>query len=105
MNAKHLLAMLTLATAVGCNSIQRSSFDSFDEYPVYEGKWEEMTYSPAGTHFFFVGSYSSGSTCHVIRKGQGGAVQRMISMQQAADGMWQAVAEGDLKGSFYAFQM
>lgn len=32
MNAKHLLAMLTLATAVGCNSIQRSSFDSFDEY-------------------------------------------------------------------------
>lgn len=37
MNAKHLLAMLTLATAVGCNSIQRSSFDSFDEYPVYEG--------------------------------------------------------------------
>ena len=51
MNAKHLLAMLTLATAVGCNSIQRSSFDSFDEYPVYEGKWEEMTYSPAGTHF------------------------------------------------------
>lgn len=41
MNAKHLLAMLTLATAVGCNSIQRSSFDSFDEYPVYEGKWED----------------------------------------------------------------
>ena len=71
MNAKHLLAMLTLATAVGCNSIQRSSFDSFDEYPVYEGKWEEMTYSPAGTHFSLLGSYSSGSTCHVIRKGTG----------------------------------
>ena len=26
-------------------------------------------------------------------------------MQQAADGMWQAVAEGDLKGSFYAFNV
>ena len=105
MNAKHLLAMLTLATAVGCNSIQRSSFDSFDEYPVYEGKWEEMTYSPAGTHFSLWAPTAQEVRVMLYEKGQGGAVQRMISMQQAADGMWQAVAEGDLKGSFYAFNV
>lgn len=105
MNAKHLLAMLTLATAVGCNSIQRSSFDSFDEYPVYEGKWEEMTYSPAGTHFSLWAPTAQEVRVMLYEKEQGGAVQRMISMQQAADGMWQAVAEGDLKGSFYAFNV
>ena len=105
MNAKHLLAMLALATAVGCNSIQRSSFDSFDEYPVYEGKWEEMTYSPAGTHFSLWAPTAQEVRVMLYEKGQGGAVQRMISMQQAADGMWQAVAEGDLKGSFYAFNV
>ena len=55
--------------------------------------------------FFFVAPTAQEVRVMLYEKGQGGAVQRMISMQQAADGMWQAVAEGDLKGSFYAFNV
>lgn len=33
------------------------SYASYDEYPVYEGKWEEMTYTPLHTSFCLVGTY------------------------------------------------
>ena len=104
MNVRHVIWASIVSTTISCQSVKKE-YNSFDEYPVYEGKWEEMTYSPAGTHFSLWAPTAQEVRVMLYEKGQGGAVRRMISMQQAADGMWQAVAEGDLKGSFYAFNV
>lgn len=105
MNVKHLLAMLTVATTVGCNPIQRSSYDSYDDYPVYEGKWEEMIYSKAETRFSLWAPTAQEVRVLLYEQGEGGAAYRMIGMERASDGMWQAVVNGDLKGRFYTFNV
>ena len=105
MNVKHLLAMLTVATTVGCNPIQRSSYDSYDDYPVYEGKWEEMIYSKAETRFSLWAPTAQEVRVLLYEQGKGGAAYRMIGMERASDGMWQAVVNGDLKGRFYTFNV
>ena len=40
MNLKSFLAMSMLVTA-GCSSYQPKEYRSYDEYPVYEGKWAD----------------------------------------------------------------
>ena len=50
MKLKHLL-ILPVLTAVGCQQVQRNSYDAYDEYPVPEGDWEEMVYAPEATKF------------------------------------------------------
>ena len=41
MKVKHLIVLSMLA-AMGCNSAHEKTYTSFDDYPVYEGEWEEM---------------------------------------------------------------
>ena len=66
MNLKSFLAMSMLVTA-GCSSYQPKEYRSYDEYPVYEGKWEEMVYSPAATRFALWAPTARGSPCLVVR--------------------------------------
>lgn len=105
MNVKHLLAMCALATIWSCNPIQRSSYSSFDDYPVYEGKWEEMSYSPAGTHFSLWAPTAEEVRVLLYEKGQGGSAYRMLTLNPGADGIWETTVNEDLKGRFYAFNV
>lgn len=50
MKVKHLIVLSMLA-AMGCNSAHEKTYTSFDDYPVYEGEWEKMNYSPEATWF------------------------------------------------------
>ena len=49
MNLKQLVVMSAVAVATGCTSSQQHTSTPFDEYPVYEGEWVEMAYTPAST--------------------------------------------------------
>ena len=51
MNLKQLVVMSAVAVATGCTSSQQHTSTPFDEYPVYEGEWVEMAYTPASTRF------------------------------------------------------
>ena len=104
MKVKHLFVMSMLAT-VGCNPAQQHVSDSYDEYPVYKGDWEEMSYSPSATRFALWAPTAEAVNLLLYEAGQGGEAVRTLSMEAATDGMWNASVDGNLKGKFYTFNV
>lgn len=104
MKVKHLIVLSMLA-AMGCNSAHEKTYTSFDDYPVYEGEWEEMKYSPEATRFALWAPTATEVRVLLYEAGKGGSAYRMVSMETAENGMWTATVEGNLKGKFYAFNV
>ena len=104
MKVKHLIVLSMLA-AMGCNSAHEKTYTSFDDYPVYEGEWEEMNYSPEATRFSLWAPTAAEVKVLLYEAGKGGSAYRMVSMEAGEKGMWSVTVEGDLKGKFYAFNV
>ncbi|WP_277235771.1 type I pullulanase [Phocaeicola salanitronis] len=105
MNIKTTLLMGILATLISACRPHSVSYASFDEYPVYEGGWEEMAYTPGCTDFALWAPTAQAVRVLVYETGQGGAAKWMIDMQPAGNGMWRVSVKSDLKGYFYAFNV
>ena len=97
--------MSAVAVATGCTSSQQHTSTPFDEYPVYEGELVEMAYTPASTRFSLWAPSAQEVRVLLYEKGQGGSAYRMVKMEPASDGMWQARVDEDLKGKFYTFNV
>ena len=104
MKLKHLL-ILPVLTAVGCQQVQRNSYDAYDEYPVPEGDWEEMVYAPEATKFALWAPTADEVSLKLYAEGQGGEPVRTLSMKEDDGGLWLATVEGDLNGQFYTFDV
>lgn len=105
MNLKQLVVMSAVAVATGCTSSQQHTSTPFDEYPVYEGEWVEMAYTPASTRFSLWAPSAQEVRVLLYEKGQGGSAYRMVKMEPTSDGLWQARVDEDLKGKFYTFNV
>lgn len=104
MKVKHLLMMSMLAT-VGCNSVQQKSYSSFEDYPVCSGEWNEMVYSPTSTRFSLWAPTAQEVKLLLYQAGTGGGATQTIAMEPGKEGMWTTAVEGDLKGTFYTFNV
>ena len=104
INPKLMLVVSMLAT-MGCNSVDKNQTSSFDDYPVCEGTWEEMIYSPESTQFSLWAPTAQEVRLFIYDEGIGGSVEQMVSMTPAEDGLWNAEIEGDLNGKFYVFNV
>ena len=104
MKLKHLL-ILPVLTAVGCQEVQRDSYDSFDDYPVPEGDWEEMVYAPEATKFALWAPTAEEVSLKLYAEGQGGEPLQTLSMKEDEGGMWRTTVDGDLDGRFYTFDV
>ena len=104
MKLKHLL-ILPVLTAVGCQEMQRNSYDSFDDYPMPKGDWEEMVYAPEATSFALWAPTADEVNLKLYAEGQGGDPVRTLAMKEAEGGMWRTTVEGDLNGQFYTFDV
>lgn len=104
MSIKHMLMIPLLAT-IGCSHNPKSNYTSFDEYPIFEGKWDEMIYAPQSTRFSLWAP--TAEEVHVIlyAQGQGGAPTSMYDLKPQSDGMWSTEVDGDFKGVFYTFNV
>lgn len=102
---RNFLLMSMMAAAISCNSVQKPSWGSFEDYPVYEGDWEEMTYSPSATRFLLWAPSAQEVRVMLYEDGLGGSAYQMIPMTAGQSGTWTANVEGDLKGKFYAFNV
>lgn len=102
MKIQSLLAMVLLLTA-SCTATQQEKYSSLTDYPVYEGRWEEMNYSPTGTDFALWAPTAQEVKLLLYKEGEGGAAEKMIAMVPAEKGMWKMHVKGNLKGRFYTF--
>ena len=98
-----IFLFMSIIALLGCTSGHQSGYSSFDEYPVYYGPWEEMVYTPAETRFSLWAPTASEVRVMLYEHGSEGSMYRMIPMEPAEDGMWNARVAEDLKGKFYAF--
>lgn len=104
MKVKYICAMSIAVLVLGCTSKQQR-LDAFKDYPVYEGEWKEIVYSPIETKFQLWAPTASEARVLLYEQGQGGSTCRMIKMQPDKKGMWMATEAGNLKGKFYAFNV
>ena len=63
--------MSFMTFAVGCSSVKDNTPDAFEDYPTFDGEWNEMTYSPAETRFQGMGAYRKRSAGAAVRKRRG----------------------------------
>lgn len=105
MKMKHLLLASVMTSALSCQSPRDVRHDAFDDYPVCEGKWEEMRYSPAATEFALWAPTAQQVRVLLYEEATGGVAYKMVDMQPSAQGMWKATIEGDLKHTYYVFNV
>ena len=104
MSLKHML-MIPLMATLGCSQEHRISYDSYEDYPVVAGNWEEMEYTPSSTRFSLWAPTAEEVQVIIYKEAQGGSPQKMIRLDTASDGMWSAHVEGDLNGLYYVFNV
>lgn len=105
MSIKSLIAVSMVLMVAGCSENHQKGYGSFDEYPVYEGEWNEMTYSPAETQFALWAPTAQEVRVMLYEAGQGGSAYQMIPLVAEEEGMWKGTVEEDLNGKFYTFNV
>lgn len=105
MNMKHLFLASVVSTAIGCQSPREAKYNAYSDYPVTEGKWEEMSYSPASTRFSLWAPTAEQVRVLLYDKPSGGVAYKMVEMDAAGQGLWTATVTGDLKHTYYVFNV
>ena len=81
------------------------TYQSFEEYPIYDGKDLGLRYSPGRSVFKIWSPPAAEARIHIYEEGLGGEPLETVPMERKAKGLWEVVFEKDLKGKFYAFQV
>lgn len=76
----------------------------FGSYPVYNGMDLGLTYSSNRSVFKVFAPDARGMRVLLYHAGRGGEAFSIRDMEKTPAGVWQVAVEGDLLGSFYAFQ-
>jgi pullulanase len=97
------LISLFLLVLVGCK--KSNHYQSFDEYPVYEGNDLEMIYSPQVCRFRVWAPTADGVKLLLYDNGNEGGAYKTIDMKSDENGTWKLEVEENLKGKFYTFQI
>jgi len=100
-NYLSLLAMAGLL--VSCN--QKTTYASFDEYPVPEGEIQEMQYTPERTTFQLWAPAADKAMLHLFRVGHDSYAYEDFEMESIGDGLWRVTVQEDLMGKFYTFNI
>ncbi|WP_207497051.1 type I pullulanase [Aridibaculum aurantiacum] len=74
-------------------------------YPVYTGSDLGVTYQPKGTKFKVWAPNASEVVLRLYPSGLGGTATKTINLKPSTNGVWEVVAEGDLKNQYYTFQV
>lgn len=79
-------------------------YESYNDYPVYEGSDLGLTYKTELSTFKIWAPSASEVTLRLYDKGDGGDALETISMQASDQGVWIAEVKGNQLGRFYTFQ-
>jgi pullulanase len=83
---------------------QKPEYQSFEDYPVYEGTDLGLQYSPQSSTFRLWAPSASEVKLHLYEHPTDDGAYKSIAMQVAEQGTWLAKVKGDLAGKYYAFQ-
>ena len=96
------VAMAAMVTFVACNEESKKSQEEEQQQSIPTTPIEEMSYTPEKTSFEL---WAPTAESAVVRLYNGDTMAEEITMQRGEHGLWNAEAEGDKKGMYYAFQV
>ena len=102
---KKLISMVLAIGLLVSFSSGSTKFESYDEYPVYNGSDLELTYTPQSSKFRVWSPAADEVKLLLFDSGSEGSAYEMKDMKRSKNGTWIATADGDLKGKFYTFQV
>lgn len=105
MNLNYLAVVgVTAVTVLGC-SPSRSSYDSYELYPVRLGELTEMEYTPSATTFTLWAPTADEVRVLLYESGHEGNPYETVALKAGKEGTWSAVVKEDLNGRFYTFHV
>lgn len=81
------------------------TYESYNDYPVYEGNDLGFTYSPEQTQFKLWSPAASAAKLHLYEKGDGDNKIKSVDLKRGENGVWSANVKGDQKNKYYTFQV
>jgi len=108
MKSYSLILLISLTMATACQDAPEEEipvYNSYEEYPVYEGNDLGLTYSPKQTSFRIWAPTATAVKLNFYNAPLGGKTTRAIEMKRAEAGTWTATFKENLKGTYYTFQV
>ncbi|HKK80166.1 MAG TPA: alpha-amylase family glycosyl hydrolase, partial [Phaeodactylibacter sp.] len=100
-----LTLLIAIFMTVACQETGAPDYDSYDDYPVYEGRDLGLTYSPEASDFRLWSPPAEEVRLHFYDQPLGGKPSRTTQMKRAEQGTWTVRFEEDLLGTYYAYQV
>lgn len=89
---------------MACQETPPPTYESFADYPVYEGTDLGLTFTPQASTFRLYAPPAAKAILRFYEKGVGGEAVEEISMRRGEDGVWAVTVAKNLEGQYYTFQ-
>lgn len=103
MKVNHVFMVLIVGFLSTCSNIP--TYNSFDEYPVYEGNDLELTYTSKLSKFRVWAPTASKVKLLLYDNDYEGAAYKTVDMKRSDNGTWIKEINENLNGKFYTFQV
>lgn len=80
------------------------TYESYEVYPVYEGTDLGLTFTPEQSVFKLWAPSASKVMLSLYEAGVGGTPKEEVKMKYVQDGIWEAIINKNLEGTFYTFK-
>ena len=97
-------SILSICLLMACQETPPPVYNSYDEYPVYEGMDLGLTFSPEKSIFKLYAPPAAKVLLRFYEKGEGGQATEEVKMKRSENGVWEAVINKNLEGQYYTFQ-
>ncbi len=105
MKPIHLLAFSLIFLLLLTCQTNPMTYESYDDYPVYEGEDLGLTYTPESSTFRLWSPAAQAVRLHLYETDLGGDPTETIDLDRAEQGTWHTAIGGDLEGTYYTFQI
>ncbi|MFK7984030.1 MAG: type I pullulanase [Saprospiraceae bacterium] len=96
--------ILSICLLMACQETPPPVYQSFDEYPVYEGTDLGLTYTSKKSIFKLYAPPAAKVVLRFYEKGDEGQATEEIAMKRTENGVWEASINKNLEGQYYTFQ-
>ncbi|RMG88094.1 MAG: type I pullulanase [Bacteroidetes bacterium] len=95
---------LCFSLFLACQNDFPTRFDSFDDYPVYDGDDLGLSFSPEKATFKIWAPTAQNVKIRLYEKDLGGEPLAEKNLTRGADGVWEVVFNENIEGRFYTFE-
>jgi len=97
-------SILLIFLLMACQETPPTTYNSFEEYPVYQGTDLGLTFTPEKSIFKLYAPPAIKAILRFYEKGVGGKALEEIEMKRGKNGVWESTINENLEGQYYTFQ-